>query len=176
MTGQYHLSRWLHPPCPADSGPLATLCSLSFDFEFSRECGTGSPRLAQYCNRCCFCQYLVGRCRFETPLSTHRMHWPLSSPAPTAISSPHPLPSRPVYGFGHVRQIAYRRSSSPLSVVDEADRRAALYASQKSKDGWCCSLALHATRHICSQSLAPKTLPHWKCLEYLITWGIGATR
>lgn len=63
----------------------------------------------------------------------------------------------------HVRQIAYRRSSSLLSMVDEADRRAT--RMQVKDRNWCRSLALHATRHICSQSLAPKTLPHWKCLE-----------
>lgn len=55
---------------------------------------------------------------------------PASSPTPkptppSAIPSPHPLPSRSVDGFERVRQIAYRRNSSLLSMLDEADRRTA---------------------------------------------------
>lgn len=76
--------------------------------------------------------------------------------ANAAISDVEPTPCRPnlACGFEHVRQIAYRRSSSLLSMLDEADRQTA--CMQVKRRYWRRPLALHATRHICSQSLAPK--------------------
>lgn len=69
---------------------------------------------------------------------------------------PSRTPCRPnlACGFEHVRQIAYRRSSSLLSMFDEADRQTA--CMQVKRRYWRRSLALHATRHIRSQSLAAK--------------------
>lgn len=103
-----HLSRWLHPPCPAgaitaDSGlPLAPLYPVSCDFGFSRACAMGLPRLVPYlpyCCRLCFCfcqQYLVGPCRLETPLSTRRICTGLfasaNAKANAAISDSEPAP------------------------------------------------------------------------------------
>lgn len=62
-------------------------------------------------------------------------------------------------------------------MIDEADRRTA--CMQVKRRDRRHSLALHATRHICSQSLAPKrpfpveSLEKQTC-EDTITWGIGA--
>lgn len=92
-------------------------------------------------------------------------------------------PRRPnlACGFEHVRQIAYRRSSSLLSMFDEADRQTA--CMQVKRRYWRRSLALHATCHICSQLLAPKRpFPiEIHCLETpicedTITWDTGAIR